>query len=88
MTCDSRNLIYVVICLICKEEFIVKTEIGYYKLRVRVRIYKHHIRQPEHEKLRWKSILELVTNETLQCFRFYNGVQMTQIFDGNMKITL
>ena len=52
MTCDSRNLIYVVICLICKEEFIGKTEIGYYKLRVRVRIYKHHIRQPEHEKLK------------------------------------
>ena len=52
MTCDSRNIIYVVICPICKEEYIGETGIGDSKLRDRVRIYRQHIRRPEHEKLK------------------------------------
>ena len=52
MTCDSRNLIYVVIRPTCKEEYIGETGIGDSKLRDRVRIYRQHIRQPEHEKLK------------------------------------
>ena len=43
MTCDSRNLIYVVICPTCKEEYIDETGIGESKLRDRVRIYRQHI---------------------------------------------
>ena len=50
MTCDSRNLIYIVICPTCKEEYIGETRIGNSKLRDRVRIYRQHIRQPEYEK--------------------------------------
>ena len=41
MTCDSRNLIYVVICPICKEDYIGENGIGDSKLRCRVRIYAH-----------------------------------------------
>ena len=52
MTCDSRNLIYVVIFPTCKEVYIGETGIGDSKLRYRVRIYRQHIRQPEHEKLK------------------------------------
>ena len=52
MACDSRNIIYVVICPICKEEYIGETGIGDSKLRDRVRIYRQHIRRPEHEKLK------------------------------------
>ena len=51
MTCYSRNLIYVVICPTCKEEYIGETGIGDSNFRDRVRIYRQHIRQPEHEKL-------------------------------------
>ena len=46
MTCDSRNLIYVVICPTCKEENIGETGIGNSKLRDWVRKYRQHIRQP------------------------------------------
>ena len=70
MTRDTRNLINLVICPTCKEEYIGKTRTGDSKLRDRVRIYRQHIRQPEHEKLRQISILELVAKETSQYFRF------------------
>ena len=48
--CDSRNLIYVVICPTCKEEYIGETGISDSKLRDRVRICRQHIQRPEHEK--------------------------------------
>ena len=51
MTCDSRNLIYVVIPT-HKEEYIGETGTGDSKLRDRVRIYRQHFRQHEHEKLK------------------------------------
>ena len=43
-TCDSFNLIYVVISGTCKEEYIEETGEGKIKLRDRVRIYLQHIR--------------------------------------------
>ena len=59
MTCDSRSLNYVVICPTCKEEYIGQTGIGDSKLRDRVRIYRQHIRQPEHEKLKVEKHLRI-----------------------------
>ena len=46
MTCDSRNVIYVVTCPTCKEEYNGETGIGDSKVRDRVKIYRQHIRQP------------------------------------------
>ena len=45
-TCDNSNLIYVIICDTCKEEYIGKTGEGKTKLRDRVRVYRQHIWQP------------------------------------------
>ena len=39
------------------------------------------------KNLRQKSILELVAKKTSQYLRFNNCVQMTQMFNGHMKIT-
>ena len=44
-TCDSFNLIYVVICDKYKEEYIGETD-KKTKLRDRVRVYRQHIQQP------------------------------------------
>ena len=52
MICNSKNFIYAVICPTCKERYIGETRIGDSRLRYRVRIYRQHIRQPEHEKLK------------------------------------
>ena len=34
----------------CKEQYIGKTEIGYFRLGDKVRLHRQHIRQPKHEK--------------------------------------
>ena len=39
VTCDSFNLIYVVICDTCKEEYVGETGEGKTKLRDRARMY-------------------------------------------------
>ena len=51
-TCDSFNLIYVVIFDICKEEYIGETGEGKTKLSDRVRVYHQHIRQPQYQQLK------------------------------------
>ena len=70
MTCDSRNLIYVVICPTCKEEYIGETGIGDFKVRDRVKIYWQHIRQPEHEKLKVKKHLRTCSKGNFTIFPF------------------
>ena len=52
ITCDSSNLIYVIICPTCKEEYIGETGEGSSKLKDRVRIYRQHIRQPEYQQIK------------------------------------
>ena len=49
-TCDSFNLIYVVFCDACKEEYIGETREGKTKLRDRVIVYRQHIRQPQYQQ--------------------------------------
>ena len=51
-SCDSYNLLYIIICLTCGEEYTGETGIGKTKLRDRVRVYRQHIRQPEYQKLK------------------------------------
>ena len=49
-TCDTFNLIYVIICDTCKEEYIGETGEGKTKLRDRVRVYR--IQQPQYQQLK------------------------------------
>ena len=50
MTCQSSDLIYVVICSSCNEECIGETGECATKLRDRVRVYRQHIRQPNYQQ--------------------------------------
>ena len=50
--CDSFNLIYVIICDTCKEEYIAETVEGKTKLRDRVKVYRQHIQQKQYQKLK------------------------------------
>ena len=45
MSCNSFNVIFVVICSGCLEECIGKTGVSKSKLRDRVRVYRQHIKQ-------------------------------------------
>ena len=46
--CESKDLIYVVICSGCKEEYIGKTQA---MLKERLNTYRQHIRQPELQQI-------------------------------------
>ena len=47
-SCDSYNLLYIINCPTCGEEYTDETGIGKTKLRNRVRVYRQHIKQPEY----------------------------------------
>ena len=45
--CESKNLIYIVICIGCKKEYTGKKTM----LKGRLNTYREHIRQPELQKI-------------------------------------
>ena len=67
-TCHSFNLIYVVICDTCKEEYIGETWEGKTKVRDRVRVYRQHIRQPQYQQLKVEEHLRVCGNEEFRVF--------------------
>ena len=68
LTCDSFNLIYVVICGTGKEEYTGETGEGKTKLRDRVRVYRQHIRQPQYQQLKVEGHLRLYGNGEFRIF--------------------
>ena len=52
MTCESSDLIYVVICPTCNEEYIGETGEGKTRVCDRVRVYRQHICQPQYQQLK------------------------------------
>ena len=67
-TWDSYNLIYVVICGTCKEEYSRETGQGKTKLRGRVRVYHQNIRQPQYQQLKVEGHLRVRGNEEFRIF--------------------
>ena len=70
MSCESLNLIYVVVCPNCQGEYIGETGINRQKLRDRVRIYRQHIRQPKYQMLKVEEHLRNCGNGQFKIFRF------------------
>ena len=70
MSCDSSNLIYVLICSSCKEEYIGETGLNKTKLRDRVRVYRQHIRQPQYQQLKVEGHLQTCSGGNFKLFPF------------------
>ena len=70
MTCDSANLIYVVIWSGFNGEYIGETGINKQKLRDRVRVSRQHIRQPEYQQLKVEGHLRNCSNGEFTIFSF------------------
>ena len=68
LTCDSFNLIYVIICGSCKEEYIGETGDGKTKLRDRVRVYRYQIWQPQYQQLKVEGHLRVCGNGEFRIF--------------------
>ena len=74
-TCDKSNLIYVVICDTCKEEYIGETGEGKTKLRDRVRVYHQHIKQPRLQQLKVEGHLRVCGYGKL-CYKCVHKIQV------------
>ena len=72
-TCDSFNLIYVVIYDTFTEEYIGETWEGKTKLNDRVRVYHQHIRQPQCQQLKVEGHLRVCGSGE---FRIFSLLQM------------
>ena len=72
-TCDSFNLIHVIICGTCKEEYIGEKGEGKTKVRDKVRVYRQHIRQQQYQQLKVEAHLRVCGNKE---FRILSLLQM------------
>ena len=67
-SCGSYNLLYIIICTTCGEEYANETGIGKTKLRDHVRVYWQHIRQPEYQKLKLEEHLRTCGKGSFKIF--------------------
>ena len=67
-SCDSYNLLYIIICPTCGEQYTGETGVGKTKLRNRIRVYRQHIRQPEYQKLKVEEQLRTCGKGTFKIF--------------------
>ena len=70
MDCNSSNLIYVVICPTCKEEYIGETGMNKTALRNRVTLYRQHINDPKYEMLKVEKHLRECGKGNFKIFPF------------------
>ena len=85
MSCDIFNVIYVVICSYCGEEYIEESELGTeQRPRDRVKVYRQHIRQPEYQQLKVENHVGQCGNGKFRIFPFLqlrtNGKDMRRSF--------
>ena len=59
MSCQNRNLIYVVNCPTCKEEFVGEKGTDESRPRDGVRIHRQDISQPQYKKVKVKIAADL-----------------------------
>ena len=65
--CESRNLIYVVICQGCQEEYIGETGC---LVKERISVCRQHIRQPQYQQMKVLEHLRFCSNGDFQMFPF------------------
>ena len=71
MPCNSFNVIYVVICSGCLEEYIGETGVGKTRLIDRARVYRAHIKLPDHQQLKFEEEhIEICGRSSFKIFSF------------------
>ena len=71
MTCESSDLIYVVICSTCNEEYIGETGEEKTRVRDRVSVYRQHIRQPHYQQLKCEEYFRICGKGQFKIFPFF-----------------
>ena len=71
--CESRNLIYVVICQGCKEEYIDETGS---LVKERISVYRQHKRQPQYQQITVEEHLPLFV--VVESFQFFHSFKSSK----------
>ena len=74
--CKTPNLIYVIICSGCNNEYIGQTG---EQLKERLSIYRQHIRQPEYEKIEVERHLQTCAKGIFKIFPFFKMKESNKI---------
>ena len=67
-SCNSFNLLYVIICLTCGEKYTGETGVDKTKPRDCVQVYQQHIRQPQYQNLKVEEHLRTCGKGTFETF--------------------
>ena len=81
MSCNSFNVIDVDVCSDCLEEYIREASVGKTRLRDTVRVYRQHMKQPEHQILKVEEPIQTCGSVSSKIFPF---LQM-QSNDTNLR---
>ena len=65
--CESRNLIHVIICRECQEEYIGETGC---LVKERISVYRQHIRQSQYQQIKVEQHLRFCSGGEFQMFPF------------------
>ena len=91
-SCDSYNLLYIIVCSRCGEEYTDETGIHKTKLKDRVRVYRQHIKQPEYQKPKVEEHLRTCGKGNFKIFPLLqmrsSGIHLRRSYERNfMKNT-
>ena len=67
-SCDSSNLLYIIICPTCGEKYTGENGVGKTEPRDRVLVHRQHKRQPEYQKLKVEEHLKKCGKGTFEIF--------------------
>lgn len=68
MSCETKNLIYVITCPGCNEFYIGETSTT---LRARIRVHKQHINNPQYRQIKLSEHLDICGKRQFTVFPFY-----------------
>ena len=71
ITCESSDLIYLVICSTCHEEYTEETWEGKTRVRDRIWVYRQHLCQPQYQQLKCKEHFRTCGKGEFEIFRFF-----------------
>ena len=71
MTCESNDLIYVVICSTCNEEYLGETGEGKTRVSDRIRVNRQHILQAQYQQLKCEENFRTCGKGQFKIFPFF-----------------
>ena len=88
MTCDSTDIVYVVICSTCNEEYTGENGEEKRKVRDRVPVYQQHTRQSQYQQLKCEGHFPFCEKGEFKIFSFFelysNNKHLREQYEKNI----